>query len=292
MNDLFNNKDADFCSLIEYVDTFLNVKNKYFNLFQLPPIQRNSIWNAAQIERLWDSILRGYPIGSFLVSPRQKGNSTRDLYTGIQTESGNDGYFLLDGQQRTRALLLGFKPNENVRIWIDLNPNLTFNDIEYNDRKFLVRVLTNYQPWGMSDKNPLEKLTENQKYNARKKLNVDKLHYDYEVKINSGNSIEQNNNYSWPLNAELPVPLDLLINLCGGYSGKFNHPEWKDVLNIIPNRHIEPSLLIQEPPNYGVILEGIRQLIETTSNSIRTRSIVLLYQNLSKNEQQESKVSI
>lgn len=65
MNNLFTKTDADFCPLVDYVSTFLNEGSQNFNFFQLPPIQRNSVWNVAQIERLWDSILRGYPIGSF-----------------------------------------------------------------------------------------------------------------------------------------------------------------------------------------------------------------------------------
>jgi Protein of unknown function DUF262 len=39
----------------------------------LPAIQREFVWETAQIEQLFDSVLRGYPIGSFLfwlVSPQ------------------------------------------------------------------------------------------------------------------------------------------------------------------------------------------------------------------------------
>ena len=32
---------------------------------ELPSIQRGFVWKPKQIEDLWDSILRGYPIGSF-----------------------------------------------------------------------------------------------------------------------------------------------------------------------------------------------------------------------------------
>jgi uncharacterized protein with ParB-like and HNH nuclease domain len=34
--------------------------------FVLPAIQREFVWNTEQIARLFNSILRGYPIGSFL----------------------------------------------------------------------------------------------------------------------------------------------------------------------------------------------------------------------------------
>ena len=35
---------------------------------QLPAIQRGFVWKVSQIERLWDSIFRGYPIGSMMLS--------------------------------------------------------------------------------------------------------------------------------------------------------------------------------------------------------------------------------
>ena len=35
---------------------------------KLPAIQRGFVWRVDQIENLWDSIFRGYPIGSFLLS--------------------------------------------------------------------------------------------------------------------------------------------------------------------------------------------------------------------------------
>jgi uncharacterized protein with ParB-like and HNH nuclease domain len=46
------------------------------NGFVLPAIQREFVWDAEQIERLFDSLMRGYPIGSFLfweVEPQNLG---------------------------------------------------------------------------------------------------------------------------------------------------------------------------------------------------------------------------
>ena len=36
------------------------------NKYVLPAIQREFVWKAEQIENLFDSLTRGYPIGSFL----------------------------------------------------------------------------------------------------------------------------------------------------------------------------------------------------------------------------------
>ena len=36
------------------------------NKYVLPSIQREFVWGTPQIERLFDSIMQGYPIGTFL----------------------------------------------------------------------------------------------------------------------------------------------------------------------------------------------------------------------------------
>ena len=36
------------------------------NKYILPAIQREFVWSSEQIEKLFDSLMRGYPIGSFL----------------------------------------------------------------------------------------------------------------------------------------------------------------------------------------------------------------------------------
>jgi uncharacterized protein with ParB-like and HNH nuclease domain len=54
---------------------------------QLPVIQRGFVWKPNQIEDLWDSIFKGYPIGSLMLSQEA-------------TEDEEIKYMLLDGQQR------------------------------------------------------------------------------------------------------------------------------------------------------------------------------------------------
>jgi uncharacterized protein with ParB-like and HNH nuclease domain len=69
------------------------VKRANNNNISLPTVQRGFVWKPHQIENLWDSLLRGYPIGSFVLS--RKINS-------------NEEYELLDGQQRASSICLGF----------------------------------------------------------------------------------------------------------------------------------------------------------------------------------------
>ncbi len=92
--------------------------------YLLPAIQREFVWNAKQIEQLFDSILRGYPIGSFLywqVAPERQGdyqfyefvrdyhekssrhNPKADLH-GVQGLTA-----ILDGQQRLTSLYIGLR---------------------------------------------------------------------------------------------------------------------------------------------------------------------------------------
>ena len=46
--------------------------------FLLPAIQRKFTWSSSQIEMLFDSILRGYPIKSFMLWKITDGNIKKD----------------------------------------------------------------------------------------------------------------------------------------------------------------------------------------------------------------------
>lgn len=90
----------------------------------LPAIQRDFVWSTRQIENLFDSIMRGYPIGAFLswtVEPNTASNfkfyefmlkyherdnstcSVLDLPPGAPVRAA------LDGQQRLTALNIGLR---------------------------------------------------------------------------------------------------------------------------------------------------------------------------------------
>ena len=57
----------------------------------LPSLQRGFVWKPNQIEKVWDSIFRGYPLGAILMS--------EDEITKHK--------LLLDGQQRCTSIALG-----------------------------------------------------------------------------------------------------------------------------------------------------------------------------------------
>ncbi len=104
-----------------------------------PPLQRGLVWSPLQIELLWDSLLRGFPIGSLVVCRTR--NPERD-------EAARITHDLLDGQQRTQAITLGYADpftngvNASSILWIDLNVSSA------GSRRFLFRVTTTAHPWG------------------------------------------------------------------------------------------------------------------------------------------------
>ena len=168
----------------------------------LPTVQRGFVWKPYQIENLWDSLLRGYPIGSFVISP--KVNSA-------------DEFELLDGQQRASAICLGFhNPSDqsgdadktvstffrtstaNIMVFIDLaKPNG-----EYDNRKFLFRVITRSHPWGY-------RRQENQK--TLESDNIAKAMRCYNLLNNYDYLLEPLDSF-WPYDAYRPIPVGLFIN--------------------------------------------------------------------------------
>lgn len=93
--------------------------------FLLPAIQRKFIWSSSQVELLFDSIMRGYPINSFMFwEIRDKNMKSeyrfyeflkeyREFYNEnneeINTTGVHDFMAVIDGQQRLTSLYIGFR---------------------------------------------------------------------------------------------------------------------------------------------------------------------------------------
>ena len=90
-------------------------------IMSIPVLQRGLVWSPKQIELFWDSIMRGIPVGSFVVCPNIEGQHR------ISVEKSK--YHLLDGQQRANAISLGFdtyndpkNPKKSI-LWLDITPD-------------------------------------------------------------------------------------------------------------------------------------------------------------------------
>lgn len=97
----------------------------------LPAIQREFVWGDDQVARLFDSILRGYPIGSFLSWAVDGEHSGDFKFYGfikdyhellaphcpvIDAEAGKSLTAVLDGQQRITALNIGLRGSFATRL--------------------------------------------------------------------------------------------------------------------------------------------------------------------------------
>lgn len=92
------------------------------NEYLLPAFQREFVWTSSQIEQLFDSLMKGYPISSMLFW-KVKGDTKTDFRfyqfltqyiqyhkthnESICTDQINDFHAILDGQQRLTALFIG-----------------------------------------------------------------------------------------------------------------------------------------------------------------------------------------
>lgn len=172
-----------------------NLRNLIFNdEIELPQVQRGLVWNPIQIEYLWDSILRGFPIGALILY--QKPNSKFDL---------------LDGQQRRNAISLGFNKSEDSRVWIDL--------LQIQNNNYLIRFTSRFHPWGFKRDNgnfePRRFSSEQQrkslilffgKEGESKNIFRDDIDFSetWPCVIDSNGDVE--------IKKTLPVPLDIVLN--------------------------------------------------------------------------------
>ena len=121
-------------------------------LIALPPIQRDSAWDPKQVVDLWDSVFHGLPLGAFMLQQREAGGQGHRAGTDARNAALPEGWYLLDGQQRLRSLLLGlhgFNLDIGARdarcIWIDLGD-------QDADRGFKLHLTSASQPFGYGDR--------------------------------------------------------------------------------------------------------------------------------------------
>jgi uncharacterized protein with ParB-like and HNH nuclease domain len=106
-------------------ETMAKINSEYF----IPAIQRPYVWEVDQIERLFDSIMKEYPISTFLLwKPPVENRATWHTYQFAQhfkygdlhsedadLSSSQDMHLVLDGQQRLTSLFIGLRGSYRVR---------------------------------------------------------------------------------------------------------------------------------------------------------------------------------
>jgi len=131
----------DHSAIATYLEALL--KGSY----QIPTFQRDVVWEGYNVKKLWDSIYKFYPLGSILVwcTKLQLQNHREIGGNVIRATTSDEFQYILDGQQRTTALLTsihgghitnreGFDP----KLYIDLTVKHSGEtDDESFNRRFL-----------------------------------------------------------------------------------------------------------------------------------------------------------
>jgi Protein of unknown function DUF262 len=115
----------------------------------LPDIQRSFVWDEDQIYDLFDSLVRGYPIGSLLFWKAIGSDEEERLLlyhefvryyrkdprlpASIQLHARDEKTFVLDGQQRLQSLYLGLDGTYDGReLYVDLRGGTSSEDLDKN----------------------------------------------------------------------------------------------------------------------------------------------------------------
>lgn len=120
------------------------------NKYLLPAIQRELVWDHEQIEKLFDSVLSGYPFGSMLFWRYKKDENNKDykfyeflkIYDEYNRQNNHNAEHeitgkdeitgILDGQQRLTALFLGLKGYLNLH-----KPRTRWDNSDNFEKKYL-----------------------------------------------------------------------------------------------------------------------------------------------------------
>lgn len=123
-------------------DSILNLVNSVSNhSIVLPVMQRRYVWKSTQVRDLFDSLYRGYPVGSILVWERPSGEEGRNLDVGEKAGERRRGQekLLLDGQQRLTSLTAILKDEELIvrgrKNSIDILFNVLHPDIDEEEER-------------------------------------------------------------------------------------------------------------------------------------------------------------
>ena len=240
---------------------------------KLPSVQRGFVWKPQQIENLWDSILREYPIGSFLL------------------QKTSDTFYLMDGQQRATSIFLGFFNPYTSRdetkawsikgeipvVWIDIDPQE-----KPEASKFLIRLTTRSHPWGYKAKDNGSKLSVSDR---REALEIFRKN---SVNATCGYTLFKNTT-TFPFDACCPLPIAFFLesetiaqviekaklflpdNFCTKHGEFENKAEFINLLEKELKAKVEDILvavrkIFTRTVNYDIVVDDVLKEEETQDN--------------------------
>ena len=187
---------------------------------ELPKLQRGFVWEPAKVMDLWDSILRGFPIGSMMVSTIDPEPTPEAADT--------EHYWLLDGQQRATSIALGFYNPWNPHhkhggsgmwsvksipiLWLDLKPK----PVESDMKLFFPYLVTQSHPWGYKHDGDVIRWVERKRASDSFKLGVDYFNADL--------------SQCFPWTAYFPFPLSMLIEAANSEGVDTSADFWTEIV--------------------------------------------------------------
>lgn len=125
-------------------------------IIKIPQFQRDFVWSKEQSAKLLDSILKGYPIGTFILwETEERLRSIRNIGgAGLpETPDGSKVQYVLDGQQRMTSLFASLKgltikrdkkQEDFEEIYVDLvaeeDEPLVITNIEGRDPQEVIKI--------------------------------------------------------------------------------------------------------------------------------------------------------
>jgi hypothetical protein len=95
-------------------------------IFRVPQFQRNYVWDADDVRKLFDSVWRGFPIGTLLLWRHEApAGKTRFGPLSVEVAARSDALWVVDGQQRLTTLMGVLNPtrrgvDERFEVYFDL----------------------------------------------------------------------------------------------------------------------------------------------------------------------------
>lgn len=239
-----------FCSMIQPQE------NKEY--FDIPTIQRGFVWKPHQIEDLWDSLARNFPIGTFIID---------DTTNNKQ---------ILDGQQRASAIAIGYNinsfnlNNDFRRLFIDIaKPD------QETDKKFTFRIITRSHPWGYQLKNNEKTLTVTDRRNA-----IEVFEEKGIIKNEKYYNVKEKNKF-FPYDCCVPVPVELFLHESLENLQKWIEKTYGTYITIEGNK-IKINLKYFSKFYKDKISESNKEVISQGS-SLPTKGLLAIYETIYKN---------